>query len=71
MNSSTVLVSWYGKIVNRKNVNSSTVLVSWYEYERVEDRLPMCRGCVGGCRNDSLVLTLVRQKKTTFKRGLF
>ena len=44
MNSSTVLVSWYGKNVNCKNMNSSTVLVSWYEYERVEDRLPMCRG---------------------------
>ena len=28
---------------------------------------PTCvGGCVGGCRNDSLVLTLVRQKKTTF-----
>jgi hypothetical protein len=36
-------------------MNSSTVLVSWYEYERVEDRVPLCRGCVGGCRNDSLV----------------
>ena len=30
MNSSTVLVSWYGKNVNCKNMNSSTVLVSWY-----------------------------------------
>ena len=36
------------KIVNRKNVNSSTVLVSGYEYERVEDRLPMCRGVCRG-----------------------
>jgi hypothetical protein len=34
--------------VNRKNVNSSTVLVSGYEYERVEDRLPMCRGVCRG-----------------------
>ena len=48
MNSSTVLVSWYGKNVNCKNMNSSTVLVSWYEYERVEDRLPMCRGVCRG-----------------------
>ena len=36
------------KNVNRKNVNSSTVLVSGYEYERVEDRLPMCRGVCRG-----------------------
>ena len=50
------------KNVNRKTVNSSTVLVFGYEYERVEDRSPMCRGVCRGCRNDSLVLTLVWPK---------
>ncbi len=36
------------KHVNRNNVNSSTVLVSCYRYEYADDRIPVCRGCVGG-----------------------
>ena len=51
--------------VNRNDVNSSTVLVFSYRCEHAEDKIPVCRGCVGGWENDSLVLTLDRQKKTT------
>ena len=51
------------KHVDRNDVNSSTVLVSSYKYEHAEDRIPVYRGGVGGWGNDSLVLTLVRQKK--------
>ena len=54
------------KHVDRNDVNSSTVLVFSYRYEHAEDIIPVCRGCVGGWGNDSLVLTLVRQKETTF-----
>ena len=46
MNSSTVLVSWYGKNVNCKNMNSSTVLVSWYEYEK-KKMVPWYLGTIG------------------------
>ena len=48
--------------VNRNDVNSITVLVSSYRYEHADDIIPVCRWCVGGWGNDSLVLTLVRQK---------